>query len=69
MFLDLSCRGKMSSSPLSFSFNLGNNQKSQGARSGEYGGCGTIGMFCWREIAAQRGQCDWAPRELILKRQ
>jgi len=45
---------------LSFNFNLGNNQKSLGASSGEYGGCGKMGMFCWRKIAAQRRQCDWA---------
>ena len=42
--------------PFSLNFILGNKKKSQGAKSGEYGGCGITGILfaarnCWVRTA------------------
>jgi len=36
---------------------LGNRKKSQGARSGEYGGCSSTAMLFWQEIPRCSMQC------------
>ena len=61
-FFDSACSSSIVSKrcPRSGLLSLKNSQKSHGAKSGEYGACGTICVSFWRNGHEERVQCEMA---------